>query len=82
MLKIEIEVMTSLIEKLDALCIKDDDERKILYGYIYWTRRAKKYFMVLEFFVLNASKNTLCVDKIKLCNMEDHKMSFMNLKRL
>ena len=28
MLKIEIEVMTSLIEKLDALCIKDEDERK------------------------------------------------------
>ena len=27
MLKIEIEVMTSVIEKLDALCIKDDDER-------------------------------------------------------
>ena len=55
MLKIEIEVMTSVIEKLDALCIKDDDERKILYIYIFRTRRAKKYFMVLEFFVLNAS---------------------------
>ena len=82
MLKIEIEVMTSLIEKLDALCIKDDDERKILYGYIFRTRRAKKYFMGLKFFVLNASKNTLCIDKIKFCNMEDHKMSFMNLKRL
>ena len=27
MLKIEIEVMTSVIEKLDALCIKDDVER-------------------------------------------------------
>ena len=27
MLKLEIEVMISLIEKLDALCIKDDDER-------------------------------------------------------
>ena len=37
---------------------------------------------ILWFFVLNASKNTLGIDKIKFCNMEDHKMSFMNLKRL
>ena len=44
-LKLEIELMTSLIEQLNALCIKDGKLRKIFYGYIYRTKRAKKFFL-------------------------------------
>ena len=38
--------------------------------------------MVLESFVLHASNNKSCIDKIKLWHMEDVKTSFINLKQL
>ena len=65
-LKLGIAIMTSLVEQLDALCIKDDDDRKLLYGYIYRTKRSKKYFLCGNDFIVIPDPDN---KKMLLCKM-------------
>ena len=37
--------MASLVERLDALQLTDDERRKDLYGYIYRTKKERQYYL-------------------------------------
>ena len=57
-------MMASLIEKLDALKICDENKRKDLYGYLYRTKGTKNYFLCSNnYFVIPSTDNK----KMLLC---------------
>ena len=61
--------MSSLVEKLDALSLKDESDRKDLYGYIYRTKKDKTYFFCdNDFLVILDCENK----KMILCKLIRH----------
>ena len=44
--------MVSLAKKLDSLTIKDDDERKNIFGYFSRVKKAKTYFLCKAGFIV------------------------------
>ena len=60
------DVMSSLVEKLDALSIDDEKERKDLFGYIYSTKPSKNYFICENDFIVIPNCDN---KKIVLCKL-------------
>ena len=61
--------MASLVEKLDALSINDEKERKDLFGYIYRTKQSKNYFICENDFIVIPNCDN---KKMVLCKLVRH----------